>query len=281
MNANILNKAYQAVHSAFPKVKPFCTVILGSGLGNVLDTCRTIKSLSYARIPGLGNPSVEGHTGRLLLNELSGMQILVFQGRRHLYETVGWEPIAIPVYVSLKLGVSLLILTNAAGGIRKTMKPGNLMIIDDHINVMGSNPLMGNNDEIWGPKFADQTHIYDSTFRRMLCSAARKKHIPVTHGIYAATSGPTYETPAEIKALGIMGADAVGMSTVPEAILANSAGISVTGISCITNSTAHSKNKTLSHKDVINSAGKAQPAIRALLTEFLKDVAANVSNLPK
>ena len=176
MNVSILKRAYQSVQSAFPNAKPYCTVILGSGLGNVLNTCKTVKSLDYSKIPGLGNPGVAGHSGQLLLCKISGKHILVFQGRRHFYENVGWEPIAIPVYISLKLGSSLMILTNAAGGLKKKMRPGDLMIIDDHINILGSNPLIGNTDKIWGPKFADQTHVYDPTFRKKLSKAANRKH---------------------------------------------------------------------------------------------------------
>lgn len=281
MNVAILNRAYQAVHSAFPKAKPFCTVILGSGLGNALDTCRTIKSLNYSEIPGLGNPGVTGHSGRLLLSEISGTQILIFQGRRHFYEAVGWEPIAIPVYISLKLDISFLILTNAAGGLEKKMRPGDLMIINDHINLMGCNPLIGNRDKTWGTLFADQSNVYDPILRKMLLKAASAKRIAITSGVYAATSGPTYETPAEARALGKMGIDAIGMSTVPEAILANAAGMKVAGISCIANTLSSARNKKLFHKDVINSTAKAQPAIRALLSKLLKDIAANVSNMPK
>lgn len=281
MNTAILKKAFQVVKTTFPKAKPSCTIILGSGWGSITSSFKTRKSLEYRKIPGLGNPSVEGHAGQLLLSDLSGMQALIFQGRRHWYEGDGWEPIAIPVYISLKLGVSFLLLTNAAGGIRKGMKPGDLMIIDDHINAMGNNPLIGNADTIWGPKFADQTQVYDPILRKMLRTAGRRKHIPLTHGIYAATSGPTYETPAETRLLSMTGADAVGMSTVPEATLANAAGLRVAGISCITNTTAHTGNKTLTHKKVIDAVAKAQPVIKVLLTEFLKEVAANVSNLRK
>jgi len=280
MKADILNKAFQKTRASFPNARPSCAIILGSGWGNVAKALETIKVLNYDRIPGLGNPSVEGHAGQLLLSKFAGMQVLVFQGRRHWYEGAGWEPISIPVYISLKFGISILLLTNAAGGIGKKMKPGNLMIIDDHINAMGGNPLIGNTDTAWGQRFSDQTQIYDPALREMITTAARKEHIPVTHGVYAATSGPTYETPAEITFLQRMGADAVGMSTVPEAMLANAAGLRVAGLSCITNAAAHAGRKPLSHCEVINIAANAQPAIKRLLAGFLKEVAVNVFNLP-
>jgi purine-nucleoside phosphorylase len=207
------------------------------------------------------------------------MELLLFQGRRHWYEGSGWEPVAIPVYLSLKFGISVLILTNAAGGIRKELAPGNLMIIDDHINAMGCNPLIGNSDPVWGPKFADQTNVYDLELRKIFDKAGNKTGIPLSHGIYAATSGPTYETPAEYNALRLIGVDAVGMSTVPEAILGNAAGMRVAGISCITNIALQTAQNTLSHKEIVGVSENAYPVIRVLLAEFLKEVATNVFNI--
>ncbi|MDD4871022.1 MAG: purine-nucleoside phosphorylase [Kiritimatiellae bacterium] len=279
MNIDILEKAFQKTKTVFPVAKPSCTIILGSGWGNVMDVVNSRQTLNYHDIPGLGMPTVEGHSGRLFISESAGLQILVFQGRRHWFEGSGWEPIAIPVYISQKFGVSMLILTNAAGGINKKIRPGNLMIIDDHINAMGSNPLIGNNDSIWGPRFADQTHVYDPALRKMLDQAGNKTGTPLTHGVYAATSGPTYETPAEYNALRLIGADAVGMSTVPEAILGNAAGMRVAGISCITNTASHTGSGAFSHKKVIDIAANAQPAIRVLLAEFLKEVVTNVFHI--
>jgi len=278
MNTNILKNALQETRKAFPGSKPKCAVILGSGWGTVTGSFKAKKSLNYSDIPGLGMPGVEGHAGELVLAEFAGMQILVFQGRRHFYEGTGWESVAIPVYLSVSLGATDIILTNAAGGIRDDLKPGTLMIIDDHINAMGSNPLIGNTDTFWGPRFADQTHVYNPELREMLGWAAHRTGITVSHGIYAGTTGPTYETPAEIRALMAMGADAVGMSTVPEAILANAAGMRVAGISCITNAAAHACHDKLSHKEVVDTAAKAQPEIQTLLTEILKDLSTHVFN---
>jgi len=276
MNTDILKTALQKAKTVFRGAKPECAVILGSGWGNITKTFKKKKSLSYNDIPGLGMPGVAGHAGQLVLAEIAGMQVLVFQGRRHWYEGAGWEAVAIPVYLSLDLGATVMILTNAAGGIRNDLKPGTLMVIDDHINAMGSNPLIGNIDPAWGSRFADQTRVYDPKLREMLHQAGRKSGTAISHGVYAATSGPTYETPAEIKALRAMGADAAGMSTVPEAMLASAAGMRVAGISCITNAAAHTSHDKLSHKEVIDIAAKAQPAIRALLTEFLTELAAHV-----
>jgi purine-nucleoside phosphorylase len=221
--------------------------------------------MPYSKIQGLGVPGVAGHSGRLVWAEHAGLETFIFQGRRHWYEGVGWTPVALPVFLLKRMNARVTVITNAAGGIRDDLKPGDLMILDDHINFMGSNPLIGPHREIWGPRFPDQTYLYSSRLRAVLDEVARETDIPVTHGVYLAGSGPTYETPAEVRACTALGADAVGMSTVPEAILANAAGMKVAGISCITNYAAGILDQPLSHEEVTQATATAMPRMKTLL----------------
>ena len=200
------------------------------------------------------------------------MDILVFEGRRHWYEGQGWEPLAFPVYLAATLGVKTVVLTNAAGGIRRDLRPGRLMIIDDHINSMGVSPLMGPHDVIWGSRFPDQQEVYDRQLRRRMDATARRIGEKLSHGTYVAVPGPEYETPAEIAAFRSMGADAVGMSTVPEAILAHAAGIRVVAISCISNHAAGMSSEGLSHEVMLAQILKIGPRMKALLSAFLRDI---------
>ncbi len=268
MNTTILDRALSKVVTALPGARPACGLILGSGLADIAGIF-TVK----AEMPGLdlweaaGAP-VHGHSSSILLAERAGIETLIFSGRRHWYEGLGWEPIALPVYVLRKLGASVAVLTNAAGGIRDDLSAGTLMIIDDHINAMGVTPLLGNNDPAWGARFADQSAVYDIDLRAQLQKAADRTGHHVAHGIYLATSGPTYETPAETRAFRAMGADAVGMSTVPEAMLANAAGLRVAGISCIANMATGMKNSSLSHDEVLRAVHGAVPALKAILAAF-------------
>lgn len=267
-----------AVRNTFGTPCPACALILGSGWGEVAQSFLIRESLSYADIPHLGLPEVEGHCGCLYLAEFSGLEIFIFQGRRHWYEGAGWEPVAIPIYLSKNFGVSVTILTNAAGGIRDDLKPGDLMVIDDHINAMGVNPLVGNHGPTWGPRFPDQQQVYDACLRKLLDKAGSKIGEKMLHGVYLATSGPMFETPAEIVAFRSMGADAVGMSTVPEAILANAAGMRVAGISCITNLAAGMGSQRLSHKQTVEVAHNVQQKIKALLMEFFAKLAISIGD---
>ena len=245
-------------------------MVLGSGWGGVIDRFTIGNTIDYADIPCLGSTGVKGHSGRLLLARAHGLEILVFQGRRHWYEGCGWEPVAFPVHLSATLGVSVLLLTNAAGGIGNDLRPGELMIINDHVNALGANPLVGPHDPIFGPRFPDQTAVYDPDLRRLLDEAAEGLGHRISHGVYLATSGPTYETPAEIAAFRSMGADAVGMSTVPEAMLAHAAGLRVCAVSCITNMAAGITGERLSHEEVIAETDRARPAMCELLDRFLQ-----------
>ena len=245
-------------------------MILGSGWGAVVDRFDIAETVDYATIPCLGSTGVQGHSGKLHLARGHGMDILVFQGRRHWYEGCGWEPVVFPAYLVSALGVPVMLLTNAAGSIRGDLEPGHLMVVDDHINAMGSNPLAGPHNPILGPRFPDQTAVYDPLLRRLFDESAADLDHPVVHGVYLATSGPTYETPAEITAFRAMGADAVGMSTVPEAMVAHASGLRVCAVSCITNMAAGIGHEHLSHEEVIATTDRTRPAMCDLLDGFLE-----------
>ncbi|MCE9614950.1 MAG: purine-nucleoside phosphorylase [Lentisphaerae bacterium] len=265
MNTALLQQAADSVQRALPKANPRWALVLGSGWGVVAEAFTSLAVLPYQAIPGYGGTQVVGHAGRLVLATHRGVDLLIFQGRRHWYEGAGWEPVAIPIAIARAMGVSTIVLTNAAGGIRADLRPGSLMIIDDHINGMGSNPLIGPHDAQWGDRFPDMSQVYSRELRSCFDEAARRAGQAVSHGVYLASSGPPYETPAEVRSFARLGADAVGMSTVPEAILARAAGLRVAGLSCITNFAAGVTDAPLSHTEVIEETQRAQARMRALL----------------
>jgi len=268
MNARALKEAAAAVGGRMPDVCPAVALILGSGWGSTVEGMRILHETAYAGIPLLGPTGVHGHRGRLLVGELGSTVMLVFEGRRHWYEGEGWEPVAFPLYLCLHMRVPALIITNAAGGIREDLDPGSLMVIDDHINAMGVSPLVGPRDTALGARFPDQTEVYSKRLRGLLHEAAGGIGVKSSHGIYLAVSGPSYETPAEIRAYRSMGADAIGMSTVPEAMLAHAGGMEVAGISCITNRAAGTGERHLSHDEVVAVTRDCAPRMRALLEAF-------------
>ena len=272
MNYELLKKSLDLIQAAWPQAKPGFGFILGSGWSDVVESFRVQDTIPYGKIPGLGSPGVIGHSGRLAWVKLKHMDGFIFQGRRHWYEGEGWTPIALPIYVLKHLNAGNLLLTNAAGGIREDLKPGDLMVITDHINLMSANPLMGPHIPLWGPRFPDQSCVYDQGLRDVLGKSARTIGENLKQGVYLASSGPTYETPAEIHAFRTLGADAVGMSTVPEAILANSAGLKVAGISCITNFAAGISKTKLTHEEVTATTLAAMARMKALLLQFAKDL---------
>ena len=272
MNYDLLKKSLDLIQAAWPQAKPSFGFILGSGWSEVVESFQVKDTIPYGKIPGLGTPGVIGHTGRLAWVKLKHMDGFIFQGRRHWYEGEGWTPIALPVYVLKHLKAEILLLTNAAGGIREDLKPGDLMVITDHINLMSGNPLIGPHIPLWGPRFPDQSCVYDPGLRETLGKSARTIGENLKQGVYLASSGPTYETPAEIHAFKTLGADAVGMSTVPEAILANSAGLKVAGISCITNFAAGISKTKLTHEEVTATTLAAMARMKALLLQFAKDL---------
>ena len=268
-----LDLALSFVQARWPNAKPRLGLILGSGWSEVVDSFQIADAIPYEDIPGLGKTGVVGHAGRLVLAEASGVETLIFQGRRHFYEGVGWTPIALPVFLLKALGAQAVMVTNAAGGVRADLKPGSLMIIDDHINFLGANPLIGAHDAVWGPRFPDQSEVYNTKLRRLLAQAGSAAGETLPHGVYLADSGPTYESPAEIRAFRTLGADAVGMSTVPEALLANAAGLKVVGLSCITNLAAGISKQALSHEEVTEATRNAMARMKSIVLGFWKEVA--------
>jgi purine-nucleoside phosphorylase len=249
-------------------LKPEIALVVGSGLGGVAGMITKPVVIPYADIPNFPQPTVAGHAGQMIFGELAGKRLMVLSGRFHLYEGRSLAEITYPVHVVDALGVKILIITNAAGGINPTFNPGDLMIIEDHINFMGANPLIGlrENGSI---KFTDMTQAYSTRLREKLEAAAEKLQLPLRRGVYLAGTGPSYETPAEVKAFAWVGADAVGMSTVPEVLMARYHNLEVVGISCITNLAAGISGKKISHEEVLEIGKVAQGKLTKLLTEFV------------
>ncbi len=240
-------------------------IVLGSGLGDFADALQDATAVAYGEIPHWPASAVIGHAGKLVAGHSGARRILALAGRVHYYEGHDLRTVSFPARVLGQLGIKQLILTNAAGGINTTFDRGALMIIDDHINLLGSNPLVGPNDERFGPRFPDMTHVYSPRLRAIADAAADAVRVPVVHGVYVAVHGPSYETPAEIRAFRTMGADAVGMSTVPEAIVARHMGIEVLGISCITNMAAGVLPQPLHHDEVMETTRRVRGQFIALL----------------
>ena len=240
-------------------------IVLGSGLGPFADTMVKPQAVAYGEIPHWPASTVVGHAGRFVGGTVSGKPVIALSGRVHFYEGHDLQTVTFAVRVLGRLGVKTLILTNAAGGINTNFVQGALMVIDDHINLFGSNPLIGPNDDRFGPRFPDMTEVYSRRLRALADEAARAVHVPIEHGIYIAVHGPSYETPAEIYAFRTLGADAVGMSTVPEAIVARHMGLEVLGISCITNMAAGVLPQPLNHDDVMETTRRVRGQFVALL----------------
>src|SRR5262249_29237087 len=244
---------------------PSVAIVLGSGLGDFADSLGDSTSIQYRELPNWPLPQVAGHQGRLAVGTAKGRRVAALAGRIHLYEGYDGKTVTFATRVLGLLGVKILILTNAAGGVNKALSAGALMSIDDHINLMGHNPLTGQNDDRFGPRFPDMSDVYSSRLRGIAVEVARASNIALTHGVYAAMLGPSYETPAEIRFLRSIGADAVGMSTVPEAIVARHMGIEVLGISCITNMAAGVLPAPLDHSEVMETARRVRGQFISLL----------------
>jgi purine-nucleoside phosphorylase len=249
---------------------PAVGVVLGSGLGDFASTLEGPTSIPYTEIPHWPASAVVGHAGKLVAGTLKGRHVAVLSGRAHYYEGHSLQTVTFGTRVLGLLGVRTLILTNAAGGINLEFKPGTLMVIDDHLNLMGSNPLVGHNDDRFGVRFPDMTEVYSRRLRQIAEAAARDRRVPIAHGVYAALHGPSYETPAEIRYLRTIGADAVGMSTVPEAIVARHMGIEVLGVSCITNPAAGVLPQPLVHDDVMEVARRVRAEFSTLLEAIIE-----------
>ena len=249
---------------------PETAIVLGSGLGDFADTLLDSIATPYEDLPHWPAAKVTGHTGRLVVGSVAGRRVAALAGRAHFYEGYDLGTVVFATRVMGRLGVKRMILTNAAGGINTAFAQGALMVIDDHINLLGSNPLIGPNDERFGPRFPDMTEVYSAALRRVADEAGRTKGVPLTHGVYIAAHGPSYETPAEIRFYRLIGGDAVGMSTVPEAIAARQMGMEVLGISCITNMAAGVLPGPLAHDHVMETARRVRGSFIALLEGIIE-----------
>ena len=250
--------------------KPGLCIVLGSGLGEYADSISNVTTVPYQDIPGFPMPTVPGHAGKLIFGIKYGVGIACMSGRFHCYEGYTAEETVIPLRTLIKLGVSKLLITNAAGGINTAFKTGDIMIIKDHINLTFLNPLVGPNMNDFGPRFPDMTYAYNKNLNRLLKEAADESDIPVRSGVYAMMKGPSFETPAEIRALRLLGADAVGMSSVPEVIAAAHAGVPSAALSCITNMAAGILDQPLTHEEVMETGRIAAGNIKAIIDGFIK-----------
>ena len=251
-------------------MRPTVALVLGSGLGDYAETLEQSVRIPYSEIPNFPQPTVEGHTGAFVFGIKEGKEVVVAQGRVHYYEGLPMQEITLPVRVLAALGVKTLVLTNAAGGVNVTYKPGTLMLICDHINFSGTNPLIGPNLEKFGPRFPDMSDLYTASLRDAIKARASAEQIPLEEGVYLMCSGPNYETPAEIRAFRTLGADAVGMSTVPEALVAGHSGLNVVGVSCITNMAAGVLPVKLDHKEVVETAAMVHDLFHRLVDVILQ-----------
>lgn len=251
--------------------KPEIGIILGSGLG---DFAKGLESFTipYSEIPGFATSGVHGHKNQLIFSKIAGKNVVIMQGRYHFYEGHPMQKIVYPIKIMKKLAVKTLIITNAAGAVNKDLKAADLMLITDHINLMGTNPLIGENDETLGTRFPDMSEIYKKDLIKLAQDCAQKNGFEIKSGVYAAFSGPSYETPAEINMLRLLKADAVGMSTIPEAIVANYCGMNVLGISCITNAAAGINTEALNHNEVIEAAKVASEKFKKLLFALIEKI---------
>ena len=253
---------------------PQVGVILGSGLGDVADHCENKVVIPYSEIPSFHGTSVEGHAGQMLLGTFEGTPAVFLKGRFHRYEGYSMDEVVFPTRTICGLGINTLVLTNAAGGVNPDFQPTDLMIIEDHINLMGDNPLKGPNIRELGPRFPDLTEAYNRQCIDLLKNSGQDLKLPIRQGVYVGLLGPTYETPAEVRMLRTVGGDAVGMSTVPESIAANHLGVRVCGISCITNLAAGIAQQKLTHEEVIENSRKGAEYMSQLLKAAIPQLAA-------
>ena len=265
--------AIDVIQAAAPDLQPRLGLILGSGLGALADALDDAVAVAYADLPGFPRPTVEGHEGRMVLGRLEGLPVACLQGRVHLYEGVPASAVNVPVRTLKALGCEILVLTNAAGSLRPEIGAGAIALVADHINLQGQNPLIGGNDHAIGPRFPDLSQVYDPALREQLARIAQKLGIELPSGVYLAVLGPSFETPAEIRAFRALGADLVGMSTVPEAISARHAGLRVVGLSVVTNLAAGLAQSPLSHEETLAQASAAAARLAALLRAFCRELA--------
>ena len=254
-------------------LEPRVALVLGSGLGGFADEFEEAVAIPYGEIPGFVTSTAQGHAGRLVIGKVGLVPVIAMQGRVHFYEGYTLEQVTFPIRVFKLLGIKRLILTNAAGGIDIELNQGALMVISDHLNLMGVNPLHGPNDERFGPRFPDMSEAYSRQLQQQAVEVARTLGIEIRRGIYAALSGPSYETPAEIHMCRACGADAVGMSTVPETIVARQMGIEVLGISCITNMAAGISDEPINHDEVMETGRRVRDIFTKLLRGVISELA--------
>ena len=250
-------------------LRPHAAVVLGSGLGAFADTLENKTVLSYHDIPGWPRSTAVGHAGKLVIGTLAGLPVAALAGRAHLYEGYTAQQAVFGICTLAQLGVKSFVLTNAAGGVNKAFGPGQLVLISDHINLLGQNPLSGPNDDSLGPRFPDMSEAYSKRYREAAREVAKEMGLELPEGVYAALPGPSYETPAEIRYLRAIGADLVGMSTVPETIAANHMGLKVLGISCVTNYAAGVIDQKLDHKEVLEVGERVKDKMVELLQRVL------------
>ena len=258
-------KAAAAYIRAHVSIRPAIGLVLGSGLGGYADTLEDAVRIPYSEIPNFPIPTIPGHSGALVFGTKGGQEVVVLQGRIHYYEGLSQREITLPIRVLAALGVKTVVLTNACGGVNLDFKPGDLMLISDHINYSGANPLIGPNMDEFGPRFPDMSDLYTASLRAQIKEKAQEAGIFLREGVYAMYSGPNYETPAEIRMFRMMGADTVGMSTVPEAIVAGHCGMQVVGVSCVTNMAAGVLPVKLSHAEVTETANRVKEVFQTLI----------------
>jgi purine-nucleoside phosphorylase len=266
------NAAAELIRSRTP-LRPAVGVVLGSGLGAFADALEAPVSIPYSEIPHFPTSTAIGHKGELMVGRCRGVPVAVMAGRVHHYEGYPLQQVVFPVRVLGRLGVRALVLTNAAGAVNTSFRPGELMIIDDHVNLMGGNPMIGPNEEALGERFFDLSEAYDKALREVGERACREAGVTVHHGVYLALTGPSYETPAEIRMLRTLGADAVGMSTVPEVIAARHMGIRVLGISCLTNMAAGVLPQKLDHREVLEVGERVKGKLLEVLARCVVEAA--------
>lgn len=270
-NMRKLREAYEFLKNNISET-PEVALILGSGLGALADEVENRRVIKYNEIPNFPVSTVEGHAGQFVFGELEGRRVVMMQGRFHFYEGYHMMDVTFPIRILKMLGVEKLIVTNACGGANESFKPGDLMIIKDHINFSGTNPLIGRNLEEFGPRFPDMSQPYSRRFMELAMKSGEAEGIELVKGVYVMFTGPSYETPAEVRMARIMGGDAVGMSTVPEVIVANHSGMEVLGISCITNMAAGILDQPLDHKEVMETSLKVRDKFARLVRNIVRNM---------
>lgn len=273
------DRAFRAAKFVLSKTKlrPRVAIVLGSGLGGLVDNLTSTASIPYGKIPAFPRSTVDGHAGLLAIGKLGDVPLVAMKGRVHFYEGYSAQEVAFPIRVFFQMGIRAAILTNAAGAINIGYRQGALVMIRDHINLQAANPLIGLNDPRFGPRFPDMTQAYTKCYRDIAAEEAKRLEIPIHEGVYAAFTGPSYETPAEIRFLKAVGADLVGMSTVPEVIAARHMGIKVLGISCVTNMAAGILEQEINHTEVMETGNRVRSQFVSLLRAIIPRIAADVS----